>query len=175
MTLADQPRFDLVHPTSLVAVWRSVVFTVWGFRPMTVPIAAKHVEVMEALGKSLGVGKIGVVALLDLDMPMPDADLRGYMDKAINRVAPYYGCAGTVFPGDGFRSALVRGVLSSFQLVAKQKYPMKVCSRYDECSLWMTPNLERMGMKVRSSDELAEAMTIVAQRARTEGVFGRLQ
>lgn len=157
----------------MVAVWRSVVFTVWGHRPLTPAVAERHVQAMEKLGKSLGLERIATYVMLDLDAPTPDGELRVHLDKAVPRVAPYYCCSGTVFAGDGFRGALVRGVLSSFQLVAPKKYPTRVFSTHDECAHWMAPYLTKAGMALGAPSELADAARYVEAHARKESVFGK--
>ena len=173
MSAATTPSIEHVDPSSMVAVWRSLVFTVWGHRPLTPAVAEKHVLAMEKLGKALGLARTGTYVMLDIDVPTPESELRAFLDKSVPRVAPYYCCSGTVFAGDGFRGALVRGVLSSFQLVAPKKYPQRVFSTHDECARWMRPHLVEAGMKLESHSELLEVARYVEDAARREGVFSK--
>jgi hypothetical protein len=65
---------------------------------------------------------------VDREGGIPDAEVRAALDSMAPVVAPYYAAVACLFEGEGFRAAMIRGVISSFQLLSRAKYPQKVFS-----------------------------------------------
>ena len=99
-------------------------------------------------------------------VPATDAEVRAALDSMAPVVAPYYAAVACLYEGEGFRAAMIRGVIASFQLLGRAKYPQKVFSSPDECAAWLAQKAPEAGMRLKDSAELAEAIAFV----RGEGV-----
>lgn len=169
--LVDPPSFPFEHETCMVATWRSIVMPVMGKHPIP-PASAQHqVQTLEAFGKRLGKGKMAEISIIANDAPLPEAETRAVLDKGVPIVSPFYACVGAVYEGTGFRAALVRGILTSFQLLSRSKYPQRTFSSVEECARWIFPLLAPLGMVVASADEIVEAVEAVRAYATSKGVL----
>src|SRR5690349_9056556 len=122
-----------VWPASFVYADERVMVVTLG--PVVVPIVGKagysvesaraQARAIEAHGRSVGIGRMVELSLIDGDVPIPDADVRAVLDGGVPAISPYYRAVSAVFPGSGFRSALIRGVIMSFQLLSRTAYPQK--------------------------------------------------
>ncbi len=172
MSLLDAPRFSYRDATTAVACWRSVVFTVWGNQTLTLESAMNQVRACEAHGRAVGKGKLVEIVLLDPDVPMPEATVRDFLHASVERMGPYYSCVATLFQGQGFRAAMIRGVLTSLQLVSRTPFAQKVFSDQDACVAYAHPFAHRSDPRVANPAELLETLEEVRGHAMALGLFG---
>lgn len=155
----------------LVATWQGFVFPVMGSHPMPAESVRNQVRVMVAHGQLVGRGKLGEITLVATDAPLPEAETRSAFDDGVPQLAPYYGCVSAVYDAVGFRGAMVRGMLTSFQLLSRQPFPQKVFARPRDAAEWSFPHAKACGMGVDSAEELHEALRWLRQYALSRGIF----
>lgn len=156
----------------MVLTWRSVVFPVMGRPVPTVEGTRSQAKAIERFGASLGPKRMLEISLLDDEFPLPSAEVRAALEEMSPVVSGYYAAVASVFEGAGFRAALLRGVLSTLQLVSRADFPQKVFSTPDEAADWIAPHAATIGMRLRAPDELFEAVRAVRAIAIERGVFG---
>lgn len=169
--VSDPPVITYADEACMMATWRSVVFPVMGHRPSTVVATMTQARSIESHGRAVGRGKLIEVSIVDREGGIPDAEVRAALDSMAPVVAPYYAAVACLFEGEGFRAAMIRGVISSFQLLSRAKYPQKVFSNPDECAAWLAPKAPEAGMRLRGTDELAEAIAFVRGEAIRRGIL----
>lgn len=167
----DPPVIVYADEACLVATWRSVVFPVMGYRPSSPVAAMTQGRAIETHGRALGRGKLLEVSIVDAQTGIPDSEVRAAMDSMVPVVAPYYAAVASIFEGDGFRSAMIRGVIASFQLLSRSKYPQRVFSNVDECGAWMASHATDVGMRLRDPEEMREAIAFVRAEAERRGIL----
>jgi len=113
----------------LVATVGPIVVPVVGKLGYSVESAKAQARAIEKHGRSLGAERMTELSLIDGEVPVPDASVRAVLDENVPAISPYYRAVSAVFPGSGFRAALVRGVIMSFQLLGRTSYPS--CWRLD--------------------------------------------
>jgi hypothetical protein len=150
----------------MLATWRSMVFPVFGHRAASLESTKNVGRLLEKHGRSLGHGKMVELTILDCNSPVPEADVRAAMDAMVPLVAPYYAGVAAIFEGDGFRAAMIRGILTGFQILSRNKYPQKVFGRPEECATWALPIARSTGVLVRDADEILA----VIRSVKAEGV-----
>ncbi len=172
MLLEDRPKIAYQDSACMLATWRSIVIPVIGSEPLSAPSARAQARALEAHAKVVGKGKLGEVTLIARDAPLPDADARAAFEAAVPTIAPYYACVSAVFEGTGFRAALVRGFITSLQILSRSKFPQKVFSSVDECAAWLFSFRKAMELPVSEAAEIAAAVRTVRGIAIERGVFG---
>ena len=155
----------------LVATWQGFVFPVMGSHLLPAESVRNQVRVMVAHGDVVGRGKLGEITLIATDAPLPEAETRSAFDDGVPQLAAYYGCVSAVYDAVGFRGAMVRGMLTSFQLLSRQPFPQKVFSRMRDAAEWSFPHAKACGMGVASSEELHEALRWLRRYALSRGIF----
>jgi hypothetical protein len=155
----------------MVATWKSFVFPVMGSKALPVESARQQVRALTNFAKKLGPGKLAEMTLIAPDAPFPGAEARAAFDAAVPIVSPYYGCVSAVFEGTGFRAAMVRAFVASFQMLSRTKYPQKVFATADEAAAWMFPHTKPMGMDIASAAEIAAAAHAIRDIAVARGIF----
>ena len=171
MVPSDSPKLAYEDAFCMVATWRSLVMPVMGHRSLPASSAKAQVRALVEHGKRIGRGRMAEITLISHDAPLPEADTRTALDAAVPLVSPYYGCVSAVFDGTGFRGAFVRGMLTSFQMLSRNKFPQKIFSSIDAAAKWTFTYLPAMGMDVASPDEIIEAVKAVREIALTRGVL----
>ena len=156
----------------MVATWRSLVIPVMGKPLLTASSARAQTRAIEAHGKVVGEGRLIEVVLIDPEVSLPGAEARAALDAGVPIVSPYYGCVSAVFEGDGFRAALVRGVLTSFQMLSRHHFPQKIFASIDHCASWTFGHARPLGMSVSSPAEIVDALRVVRAIVVEHGVFG---
>ncbi len=156
----------------MVATWEGFVFPVMGSRLLPVASVRNEVRVMVAHGAHVGRGKLGEITLIATDAPLPEAETRSAFDDGVPLLAEYYGSVSAVYDAVGFRGAMVRGMLTSFQLLSRQPFPQKVFSRVREAAEWSFSHAKACGgMGVSSAEELHEALRWLRRYALSRGIF----
>jgi hypothetical protein len=172
MVLPDPPKIVYEDDCCMVATWRSLVMPVMGRTSLHVASAKQQARALLEHGKRLGQGKMAEITIIAHDAPLPGPETRAAFDAAVPMVTPYYGCVSAVFDGTGFRGAFVRGMLTSFQMLSRNKFPQKVFSSIDDAAKWTFTHAASIGMTVDSPDEIVEAARFVRRHAVKVGVFG---
>lgn len=167
----DPPVIVYADEACMVATWRSMVFPVMGYRTSTAVAATTQARAIETHGRSVGRGKLLEVSIVDAQTGIPDSEVRAAMDAMVPVVAPYYAAVGAIFEGDGFRSAMIRGVIASFQLLSRSKYPQRVFSNVADCGNWIAPYASDVGMRLRDANEMIDAISAVRAEAEARGIL----
>lgn len=155
----------------MVVTWRAFIVHVMGSQELPVPSAREMARVLIAYAKGIGHGKLAEVTLIAHDAPLPSPGVRAAFDAAAPLVAPYYCGVAAVFEGTGFRAAMVRGIVTSFQLLSRTQYPQSVFSTLDEAVKWSFPYAKKAGAEVASPEEIAELLTTVRNMAVKRKMF----
>jgi len=171
MGKTELPRIVYDDAFCMVATWRSIVMPVMGAGKLPASSAKRQVAALEAHGKSLGLGKMGEITLIAASAALPEADTRAVLDGGVPIVSPYYGCVSAVFEGTGFKAALVRGILASFQLMSRTKFPQKVFSNVDDAAKWIYPHITALGMVANSAQDIIDTVHTVREIAVKRGIF----
>lgn len=174
MSNLGAPKFVHADDFCMVATWGSIVMPVMGREKLPVSSAKRQVKALEEHGKLVGKGRLAEITLIANEAPLPEADTRQALEAGVPIISPYYACVSAVFEGTGFRAALVRGVLVSFQLLSRTKFPQKTFASIDECARWVYPHLAPIGMDVSGVEELADAVKRVRHAAVERGLFSPL-
>lgn len=169
--LSDPPIVTYADEASLVATWRSVVFPIMGFRPSTPVGAMAQARAIESHGRAIGRGKLLEVSIIDSQMGIPDSEVRNAIDGMVPVIAPYYAAVAAIFDGDGFRAAVIRSVISSFQLLSRAKYPQRVFSNVAECGAWLESYGVESGTRLYNRTELIDAISSVRSEAERRGIL----
>ena len=171
MALSPAPKIAYEDPFCMVVTWRAFIVHVMGHQELPVPSAREMARVLVAYGKVIGNGKLAEITLIERDAPLPSSGVRAVFDAAAPIVAPYYCCVAAIFEGTGFRAALVRGIVTSFQLVSRSQYPQSVFSNVDDTARWSFPPAKKSGAEVASPEEIAELLHAVRNMAVARKLF----
>ncbi len=150
----------------MMATWRSIAFPVFGHRPASVEGATTLGRLLERHGRASGPGRLVEISILDSYAPTPSAEVRQVLDAAVPRVSPYFACVSAIFEGSGFRAAMIRGVLTGFQILSRTKYPQKIFASVGDCAAWVVPFVTPVG-GVQCD---AETIAGVVEAVKAEGV-----
>lgn len=171
--VTEAPRIEYSDETCMIATWRSFAFPVFGHRPPTVAGVQALGRGLEAHGRKMGASSLFEITLIDEHSVMPEADVRSALEAMVPKVSPYYACAVAVYEGAGFRAAMIRGILTSFQLISRHKYPQKVFASIDECAGFVAP-LAKTTKKVDVDvAEAVAAIRAVREQAVVRDVFSK--
>lgn len=171
MVRPDSPKLAYEDAFCMVATWRSLVMPVMGRSLLPASSAKQQVRALTDHGKRLGHGKVAEITLICNDAPLPEADTRAVFDAGVPVVSPYYGCVSAVYEGTGFKGAFVRGMLTSFQMLSRNKFPQKVFSTIDEAAKWTAQYLPGLGCEISGPDEVVDAVKAVRDLAVARGIF----
>lgn len=170
MVSPEPPKIAYEDAFCMVATWRSLVMPVMGRQILPAASVKAQVRALVEHGKRVGRGKMAEITLISHDAPLPEADTRAAFDAAVPIVSPYYGCVSAVFDATGFRGAFVRGMLTSFQMLSRNKFPQQIFSSIDAAASWTFSYLPGMGMELESPKELVQAVHAVHELAVARGV-----
>lgn len=171
MALSPPPKLAYEDPFCMVATWRSFIVHVMGRKELPVPSAREMTRALVGHGKATGNGKLAEVTLIAHDAPLPSAGVRAVFDEAAPLVAPYYCGVAAVFEGTGFRAAMVRGIVTSFQLLSPTPYPQTVLSSIEDAAKWSFPYAKKAGAEVTSPEEIIELLHAVRTIAVTRKIL----
>lgn len=171
MMTSESPTIAYEDTYCMVATWRSIVMPVMGHAALPAASATRQVRAIAEHGKRIGQGKMAEITLIAFDAPFPDSATRAALDAGVPIVSPFYSCVSAVFEGTGFRGAFVRGMLASFQLLSRTKYPQHVCSSIDDAANWTFMQAKALRTEVGSHDEIAAAAKAVREMAVARSIF----
>jgi hypothetical protein len=170
MVRSESPTIAYEDPFCMVATWRAVVMPVMGRSLLPAASAKQQVRALTEHGKRIGQGKVAEITIICHDAPLPEAETRAVLDGAVPLVSPYYGCVSAVYEGTGFKGAFVRGMLTSFQMLSRTKYPQSVFSTIEEAARWTYQYVPALGMEVSEANELVAAVRAVRELAIARGI-----
>lgn len=157
----------------MVAALGSVVVPVVGRAGYTVESARAQARAIEAHGRTLGAGRMVELSLIDGDVPIPDAEVRAVLDGSVPAISPYYRAVSAVFPGSGFRAALIRGVITSFQLLSRTAYPQKVFATVDAAAGFSRPHVLALDPALDDLQLFTAGIADIAAEAARRGVLSQ--
>lgn len=169
--MSDTPIFEYVDEACMFVRWRSIAFPVFGHRMPTVAAAETLGRHLEQHGRRLGKGKLLEITLLDDNVGVPEAKVREALDAMVPKVSPYYGCVSAVYECAGFRAAMIRGVLTGFQMLSRLSYPHKIFGSVEECASWVYPHALGLGMQLANPAELATTIRAIQAVGVERGVL----
>ncbi|MRG97991.1 hypothetical protein [Polyangium spumosum] len=147
----------------VVAVFHRVILLVFE-RETTLSAVAACRKAFELLEKKYPDG-VSCLTIVAENAPLPSQEVSdaitalamGATGKRIRRSA-------VCFEGGGFRGALVRGVATGLQLVAKLPFPHRVFHSVDLAAAWLAPELG--AQQIVSAVDLARGKVVTMAKAR---------
>jgi len=149
----------------MVATLGPLVVPVVGKRGYSVESARAQARAIELHGRAVGQGRMVELSLIDGEVPVPDAEVRAILDGGVPVISPFYRAVSAVFPGTGFRAALIRGVLMSFQLLGRTSYPQKVFATIDAAADFSHPHALATDPALSGLQRLGESIAEIAREA----------
>lgn len=116
--IAKQPDFAL-------ACWQHVFTVIWR-RETTMEGAEQLRTECRAFAESHPRG-IALLTIVESGAPLPSSGPRKAIAEFLGEASAFIKCSAVIFEGSGFRAAAVRSVVTGLTLMARQKYPHKVC------------------------------------------------
>jgi molybdopterin converting factor small subunit len=103
-------------------------------------------------------GDAVILCVIEPTSEPPPQELREAATRLLNELAPKIRCVAFVIEGSGFRAAMIRGVLSSLELMRRSAYHVRYFASVAEATAWIAVETGR-----RSVD-LAEATSSLRKR-----------
>ena len=105
-----------------------------------------------------GIGDIGFVTLVALDAAggNPPTDVRNALTTVVRENDAEIKASILVFEGTGFRSAIVRSIVTAIQLAGKTSFPTSVVSSVNEGVVWLEKKMN--GSMPCTGEELRAAI-----------------
>jgi len=169
--MAEAPTIHFADSSVMLATWRSIAIIVFGHAPATVPGVQAIGRGLEAYGRKLGLGRMLEISLIDDHSGLPDGPVRDAMDAMVPRVAPYYASSIVVFGGAGFRAAMIRGIVTSFQFLSRAKYAQGVFATRQDAVAFTLEVAKKTGAFHCDPAELSAALEAVAAEAVRRDIF----
>jgi hypothetical protein len=167
----DAPVVAYEDDACMVATWRSIVMPVMGKGKLPTRSADAQVRALLQHGTRVGLGRLAEITLISEQTQLPESETRQVLEAAVPLVTPYYACVAAIFEGEGFRAALVRGFLTSLQLLSRAKFPQKTFSSVDECAAWMLPHLKPLRMSIVTAPDVVEVVKAVRALSVARGIL----
>jgi hypothetical protein len=134
---------------------RALVVLSWQAQPTVAGVGAlSHALLATVKGNAEGTL---LCALIDTEMPMPDAATREALQAGIKRLGLLRGAV-NVISGTGFRAAAMRGMLSGFGMLLRQRYPLSFVATESEAALFLVNNWPASDAPPPSPGDLARAL-----------------
>lgn len=113
---------------------RALVVLSWHAQPTVVGVGpVSHALLAAVKGNA---ADTLICALVDTEMPMPDAETREVLQAGIQRLGLLRGAV-NVISGTGFRAAAMRGMLSGFGMLVRHRYPMSFVATMSEAASFL--------------------------------------
>jgi hypothetical protein len=171
MTAMGPTSYPYADDRVMVATIGPVVVPVVGRIGYSVESARAQARAIEAHGRTVGARRMIELSLIDAEVPIPDADVRAVLDRGVPVISPYYRAVSAVFPGSGFRAALIRGVIMSFQLLSRSAYPQKVFATIDAAAAFSHAHALAADPALDGLQALAAGIADIAAEAARRGVL----
>jgi hypothetical protein len=120
--------------TSTIYRGRALIVLSWNAQPTVVGVGPMSHALLTAV-KGNAADTL-ICALIDTEMPMPDSETREVLQAGIQRLGLLRGAV-NVISGTGFRAAAMRGMLSGFSMLVRQRYPMSFVATEDEAASFL--------------------------------------
>lgn len=134
----------------------------FGNTALTEEAARRQVAICTTQAQRFGPSQLLEIVLIDRETPLPTSAGRAVLDGAARTIGPYYLGVACVFDGEGFRAAMVRGVLTSLVMLARTPFPQRIFASDAECLIW---SAEKLGVTAAESTELSAFLTSVRRGA----------
>lgn len=113
-------------PTHALASWDNVFVVVFRTDTTEQAVRALHRECAK-FGRATSKG-IFLVTVIEQGAPGPAPPERKALAQCLSDISSCVRGSAVIIEGHGFRSAMVRGVVTGLTMLAKQAYPHQVCS-----------------------------------------------
>ncbi|WP_437715862.1 hypothetical protein WMF45_05240 [Sorangium sp. So ce448] len=113
------------QPDYILASWHQIFCVIW--RRETTEDGARHLRDACAEFAKKHPRGIGLLTLVESGAPLPSAPARRAIASFLAEASATIRCSAVVFEGSGFHAAMVRSVVTGLTLVARQRYPHRVC------------------------------------------------
>lgn len=113
------------HPNYIVASWRQIFCIIW-LQETAEDDVRRVSEACAEFAKQHPRG-IGLLTIVEGAAPLPQAPARRALARFLAEASAFIRCSAVVLEGSGFRAAAVRSVVTGLSLVARQRFPHRVC------------------------------------------------
>lgn len=110
--------------------------------------------------------KLGAIVVVPRDAAVPSPELRKAIASTLANLGPHLVAGAHVVEEVGFKGAVVRGVLTGFQLFRRVSYPTAVFADVRSALRWLKPFVERSGAPNGSVTELLTSIQTGRQGGR---------
>jgi hypothetical protein len=163
--MPDRPAIITVDATRdhVVATYNRVILLVFE-RDTTLGAVVALRKALDYLDGKYPSG-IALLTVVSENAPLPSQEARDAMSSvATGAAGKRLRRSAVVFEGGGFRSALVRGVATGLQLVAKLPFPHRVFHSVELAAAWLAPELG--SQQVASAVDVARGKVVTFAKAR---------
>ena len=136
----------------IVGTWRNVLVCIW--RRETHVVAIRNMKPVLDRLKSANPGGVAMLTVLEQHASLPTTEARDEMPKFFKDVAKGMACSALVFEGVGFRSAAIRALTTTFNLLAAQPFPHRVFASVTDAEAMLLERLppSAKGQKLSPGD-----------------------
>ncbi|WP_437287418.1 serine/threonine-protein kinase [Sorangium sp. So ce406] len=113
------------QPNYVLASWRQIFCTIW-LQETAEDDVRRVSEACAEFAKQHPRG-IGLLTIVEGEAPLPQAAARRALARFLAEASAFIRCSAVVLEGSGFRAAAVRSVVTGLSLVARQRFPHRVC------------------------------------------------
>jgi hypothetical protein len=115
--------------------WQNIMIACWSKRA-TGPAIKKIARLREAMSVQYPEGA-SVIYLIADQAGLPTAEAREGVRELMDRFSEQRACLALVVFGEGFWPGAMRAAIAGVRLVARSKFPMKVCGRVEDVVEWL--------------------------------------
>jgi hypothetical protein len=145
---------EVVHTDRdhIVGTWRNVLVCIW--RHETQGSAIRNMKPVIDRLKSTNPAGVAMLTVLEPNASLPTTEARDELPKLFKDVAKGMACSALVFEGVGFRSAAIRALTTTFNLLTAQPFPHRVFATVTEAEAMFVERLPptSKGQKLSSGD-----------------------
>lgn len=134
-----QLRQIAARPGFALGAYGPVALSVWDSEP-TLEDARGSTRLLGELAKRHE--RIGLLAVLGTSCSVPDDEVRSELRRGVTAVAGSVGAVANLVEGLGFRSAALRGVLTSMVLMIRPGYPQKIFGELEPAAAFLAWHLD---------------------------------
>ncbi|WP_437521435.1 serine/threonine-protein kinase [Sorangium sp. So ce726] len=124
-SLLEPWQLIVKQPDYVLASWRQIFCIIW--RQETTDDGVRRIgDSCTEFAKQHPRG-IGLLTIIESRASLPPGHVRDALSAFLADASAFTRCSAVVVEGTGFRAAAVRSVVTGLSLVARQRYPHKVC------------------------------------------------
>ncbi|WP_437733469.1 serine/threonine-protein kinase [Sorangium sp. So ce1335] len=124
-SLVEPWRLIVRRPDYVIASWQQIFCTIWR-RETTEESVRRVSDACAAFARQHPRG-IGLLTIVEGEASLPPAPARKALAGFLAEASAFIRCSAVVLEGAGFRAAAVRSVVTGLSLVARQRFPHRVC------------------------------------------------